>query len=117
MYALGVVLLEIGLWEPALKLQTRMFAHVENHRTVQAQLLKHAQRRLEPKVGRRYKEVVLKCLTGDFEVENDTREDLKLQQAFRHQVIDVIENKQRIMYRHKCIMIVVITSLRITVFV
>lgn len=98
MYALGVVLLEIGLWEPALKLQTSMFAHVENHRTVQAQLIKHAQRRLEPKVGRRYKEVVLKCLTGDFEVENDTREDLKLQQAFRHQVIDVIEQAANHVY-------------------
>lgn len=82
-YALGVVLLEIGLWEPAVKLQKNRFTHVENPRTVQAQLIKHAQRRLEPKVGRRYKDVVLKCLTGDFEVEDDTREDLKLQQAFR----------------------------------
>lgn len=47
MYASGVVLLEIGLWGPALKLQKSVFAHVENPRTVQAQLFKHAQRRLE----------------------------------------------------------------------
>ena len=66
-----------------MKLQKNRFTHVKNPRTVQAQLVKHAQRRLEPKVGRRYKDVVLKCLTGDFEVEDDTREDLKLQQAFR----------------------------------
>jgi hypothetical protein len=90
-YALGVVLLEIGLWEPAVKLEKDMFAHARNPRAVQAQLVKHAQRRLEPRVGRKYKEVVLKCLRGDFGIQNDTREDLKLQQAFHHQVVDVIE--------------------------
>lgn len=34
---------------------------------------------------------MLKCLNGDFGVDDDTREDMKLQQAFRHQVLDVIE--------------------------
>jgi hypothetical protein len=33
----------------------------------------------------------MKCLTGNFGVEDDTKEDLKLQQAFRHQIVDVIE--------------------------
>lgn len=90
-YALGVVLLEIGLWEPALKLETNMFSKAKNPHAVQAQLIKHAEKRLEHRVGRRYKDVVLKCLTGDFDVENDTKEDLKLQQAFQQQVVDVIE--------------------------
>ncbi|KAJ5668885.1 hypothetical protein N7462_009955 [Penicillium macrosclerotiorum] len=90
-YALGVVLLEIGLWEPAVKLERNMFAGASNPRAVREQLIKHAQRRLGHRVGKKYKEVVLKCLTGDFGVEDDTKEDLKLQQAFRHQVVDVIE--------------------------
>lgn len=90
-YALGVVLLEIGLWEPAAKLERNMFSHARNPHAVQEQLIKHAQRRLESRVGRMYKEVVLKCLTAEFGVENDTKEDLKLQQAFWHQVVDVIE--------------------------
>lgn len=90
-YALGVVLLEIGLWEPALKLETNMFSRAKNPHAVQAQLIKHAEKRLEHRVGRRYKDVVLKCLTGYFGVENDTKEDLKLQQAFQQQVVDVIE--------------------------
>ncbi|KAJ6128463.1 hypothetical protein N7471_009680 [Penicillium samsonianum] len=90
-YALGVVLLEIGLWEPAVELEKNMFSRARNPHAVQAQLIKHAQRRLESHVGRMYKEVLLKCLTGDFGIEDDTKEDLKLQQAFRYQVVDVIE--------------------------
>jgi hypothetical protein len=90
-YALGVVLLEIGLWEPAIKLERNMFAHASNAYAVQAQLIKHAQKRLESRVGRKYKEVVIKCLIGSFGVEDDTRDDLKLQQAFRTQVVEVIE--------------------------
>lgn len=91
-YALGVVLLEIGLWEPAAKLDRNMFATANNPRAVQAQLIKHAERRLGGRIGKKYQEIVLKCLTGDFGVEDDTKEDLKLQQAFRYQVVDVIEN-------------------------
>lgn len=90
-YALGVVLLEIGLWEPAVKLEKNMFSNTRNLRAVQAHLIKHAEKRLESRVGRKYKEAVLKCLTGQFGVEDDTKEDLKLQQAFQHQVVDVIE--------------------------
>ncbi|KAL3444375.1 hypothetical protein BJX65DRAFT_319991 [Aspergillus insuetus] len=91
-YALGVVLLEIGIWEPALKFEKDMFARVRNPMAVQAQLVKHARKQLEAKVGRRYMEVVLRCLTGDFGVGgDDTKEDLRLQQAFRYQVIDVLE--------------------------
>ena len=90
-YALGVVLLEIGLWEPAIKLEKNMFAYASNSHAVQAQLIKHAQKRLESRVGRKYKDIVIKCLTGQFGVQDDTKEDLKLQQAFRTQVVDVLE--------------------------
>lgn len=90
-YALGVVLLEIGLWEPAIKFQKDMFSTATNPRAVKEQLIKYAQRRLDSRVGLKYKNIVIKCLTGNFGVEDDTKEDLKLQQAFRHQVVDVIE--------------------------
>ena len=42
-------------------------------------------------MGDKYQRVVLTCLQGAFEVDNDTKEDLKLQQAFRAQVVDVLE--------------------------
>lgn len=34
---------------------------------------------------------MLKCLAGEFGAEEDTKEDMELQQAIRHQVVDVIE--------------------------
>jgi hypothetical protein len=70
----------------------QLFARVRNPKAVQAQLVKHARKRREARVGKRYMEVVLRCLTGDFGVGgDDTKEDLRLQQAFRYQVIDVLE--------------------------
>lgn len=90
-YALGIVLLEIGLWEPAITLEKNMFKTASNSKAIQAQLVKHAQKRLQTRVGKKYKDIVVKCLTGDFGVTDDTRDDLNLQQAFRTQVVDVIE--------------------------
>ncbi|KAF2248889.1 hypothetical protein BU26DRAFT_308653 [Trematosphaeria pertusa] len=90
-YALGVVLLEIGLWQRAITLEKNQFRTARDPFVIQAQLLKQAQRRLGDKMGEKYQQVVIACLTGEFGVQNDTREDLKLQQAFRTQVVDVLE--------------------------
>jgi hypothetical protein len=90
-YALRVLLLEIGLWEPAINLKKVIVAGASNAYEVQSLLIKHAQKHLEHRVGRKYKEVVIKCLTGNFDVMDDTNEDLKLQQAFRTQVVDALE--------------------------
>ncbi|RDL32383.1 uncharacterized protein BP5553_08839 [Venustampulla echinocandica] len=90
-YALGVVLLEIGLWEPAITLEKNQFKHARDPYVIQAQLQKQTARRLGSRMGERYKQVVLKCLSGDFGVVDDTKEDLKLQQGFRTQVVDVLE--------------------------
>jgi hypothetical protein len=90
-YALGVVLLEIGLWEPAIKLEKNMFAHAKDNYAIQSQLIKHAQKRLESRVGKKYRDAVVTCLTGKFDVVDDNKEDLGLQQAFRTQVVDVFE--------------------------
>jgi hypothetical protein len=90
-YALGIVLLEIGLWQRAITLEKNHFKTARDPFVIRAQLTKQAQRRLGDKMGEKYQQVVLTCLAGDFGVVNDTREDLKLQQAFRTQVVDVLE--------------------------
>jgi hypothetical protein len=57
---------------------------------IKERLVKVARRRLPAKVGGRYSELVVACLTGDFGVEDDTKEDIQLQQAFRTQIITVL---------------------------
>jgi len=108
-YSLGVVLLEIGrvayctlywfihlhnltgLWRPVLSLTTDGFKRVNDPQTIQSYLVKKAERSLPREVGENYKSVVVRCLTGNFDVENDNKEDLKLQQAFREQVLDFLD--------------------------
>ncbi|KAF2016799.1 hypothetical protein BU24DRAFT_392188 [Aaosphaeria arxii CBS 175.79] len=91
-YSLGVVLLEIGLWEPAI-LQEHprdRFRDMGDPEGIKNRLLKVAQKRLPSKMGERYRDVVVTCLTGNFAVKDDTKEDLQLQQAFRVQVVQVL---------------------------
>ncbi|KAF2806413.1 uncharacterized protein BDZ99DRAFT_523862 [Mytilinidion resinicola] len=89
-YALGVVLLEIGLWQPAITLESNNFKNARDPVAIKMQLLKHASRRLGDKMGDNYAKVVDVCLTGEFGIQNDTKEDLKLQQAFHVQVVEVL---------------------------
>ena len=44
-------------------------------------------------MGRRYKELVLRCLKGEFGVNSvtDTMNEFKLQQEFRRKGVDVLE--------------------------
>ncbi|KAF2813270.1 uncharacterized protein BDZ99DRAFT_486568 [Mytilinidion resinicola] len=89
-YALGVVLLEIGLWQSAVSLDKDRFERVTDPMVVQRYLIRQVEKHLESRMGERYKTVVLKCLCNDFGVVNDTKDDMKLQQAFRTNVIDVL---------------------------
>lgn len=63
---------------------------MRNPENIRERLTKVARRRLPAKVGGKYTELVVACLTGDFGVEDDTKEDIHLQQAFRAQVISVL---------------------------
>ncbi|KAI9685289.1 MAG: hypothetical protein M1822_004662 [Bathelium mastoideum] len=90
-YALGVVLLEIGLWQPALSLEKDHFKRLRDPSLIKKCLTAQAEKRLSPRAGEKYKAIVLKCLNGDFNVTNDTKEDSKLQREFRTQVVDVLE--------------------------
>ncbi|KAK0372059.1 hypothetical protein CLIM01_10584 [Colletotrichum limetticola] len=90
-YALGVVLLEIGLWQSVSSLDKSGFSKVRDPREIQKYLIKHAERRLGWKMGEKYQRLVIRCLKGDFGVVDDTKEDLKLQQAFRGYVVDLLQ--------------------------
>ncbi|KAL9081871.1 MAG: hypothetical protein Q9159_006947 [Coniocarpon cinnabarinum] len=90
-YSLGVVLLEIAVWRPAVTLEKNHFAHAKDGAAIATHLLKHAQKHVDTYMGERYKDMVLRCLTGNFDVVDDTAEDVKLQQAFRTQVVEVLE--------------------------
>ena len=66
-YSLGVVLLEIGLWKPALSLHRTQFRSCELGSYVQNYFLDSARhQRLRSQMGRRYQNIVLGCLQGIF---------------------------------------------------
>ena len=97
---LGVVLLEIGVWEPAQEIARRGRIGIIDSdggkrsydiSETQTYFQKQARRRLESYMGRKYMQVVLTCLSGEFGVQDDTREELRLQQAYRTQVVDALE--------------------------
>lgn len=87
------MLLEIGIWSTALTIGGTGIGDARNPRKVQAWYIRQAERRLESRMGRRYKEVVLRCLTGEFGIApgTDTMSELRLQQEFRRKVVDVLE--------------------------
>lgn len=80
-----------GLWQPALTLEREQFKRVTDPLTIQKFLVRHASKTLPLQVGEKYTDVVVRCLNGNFDVKDDTKEDLKLQQAFRTLVVNVLE--------------------------
>ena len=65
--------------------------YAKDPQAIKARLIQQSTRRLESKMGGKFRNVVLQCLNSDFGIMEDTREDLKLQQAFRSQVVGVLE--------------------------
>ncbi|KAM0259855.1 hypothetical protein ACHAQJ_003099 [Trichoderma viride] len=92
-YALGVVLLEIGLWRTVSQLFDKQINQVRQ--TAEMKLLKAkdvtttltslAKRELPKEMGERYASAVLACLTGDFHKDSDV--DLSLD--VKEKVVDV----------------------------
>lgn len=74
-----------------MSLEKSGFTKVRDPHAIKKHLIRHAEKRLGAKMGDKYQNVVLKCLRGNFEVTDDTKEDLKLQQAFRAQIVDVLQ--------------------------
>ncbi|KAL7792473.1 hypothetical protein V8C37DRAFT_124966 [Trichoderma ceciliae] len=93
MYALGVVLLEIGLWRTVSQLFERQINEVRQ--TAEMKLLKAkdvtttltslARRELPKEMGERYASAVLACLTGDFHKDSDVELSLDM----KEKVVDV----------------------------
>lgn len=66
-YSLGVVLLEIGLWKAAISLHRTQFRGCELGSSVRNYILDAARhQRLRSQMGRRYQNIVLCCLQGNF---------------------------------------------------
>jgi len=88
-YALGVLLLEIGLWTPVKALIGTSGMSLEPD-AIARRLSQHAEVNLPVKVGNRFRDVTMRCLSGDFGVEEDDKDETRLQEAFSKYVVDVL---------------------------
>ena len=80
-----MLLLEIGFWRSALKLNDKDVKNVRTPKDAQAILIRSAGSDLSHVMGSRFSQTVLACLTGKLEAQDGRRMDL------RNDVIDVLE--------------------------
>lgn len=88
-YSLGVVMLEVGLWQCA----TDMFKSKDPAQSplkVRERLQKNCQERLAHFVGQSYQRAVSTCLSSDFGIVADDQSGSAFLKAFREQVIEEI---------------------------
>lgn len=73
-YSLGVVLLEIGLWQSVFQLDTKGFSRLESTDRFQLRhaFIDAAREDLPFRAGSAYAAVVEKCLSGEFVLEEDS---------------------------------------------
>jgi hypothetical protein len=91
-YALGVVLLEIGLWKTISRLfdsrikEGQRTGKLPKPRDVRSALVSLAQRDLSKEMGDTYASAVVACLTGDLRKNSD----MELSLDFREKVVDTV---------------------------
>ena len=96
-YAVGVVLLEIGLWKTVTSIFERQIQRALRGESaiepedIKDELLKLARKCLPIEMGTKYCQAVQKCLSGDFEILRDDEQRTNLALAFRHEVLDLID--------------------------
>lgn len=96
-YALGVVLLEIGIWQTVASLFEKELKRAENGdrwpdpAEVKAKLLRRATELLPPVMGTGYAGAVQRCLNEDFGVSDDDQQQTKLGLELRKQVLERLE--------------------------
>jgi hypothetical protein len=86
--------LEIGLWEPAETMGGNNFQAVKQvPNAISGALLRQAERRLGHRCGEKFREIVIRCLKGDFGIvaENDDRLNSGLQGKYREYVLEKLE--------------------------
>ena len=98
-YALGVVLYEVGVFRTVKTVFKQLFDHLEkvgefpHPKEVASKILKRATTDLPSRMGTKYTDAVLRCLTGEFGVQGDGEEEdaeTRLSLAFQEQVIEPI---------------------------
>jgi hypothetical protein len=90
-YAFGVLLLEVGLWQVAPDLFVKGETNNLNPSAIKARLVKNAWERLGHFMGQKYCDAVLLCLESSLAVDVDDKRDSKLIAAFKEKVVDVCE--------------------------
>lgn len=92
LYAVGVVLLEIGMWKTVSTVFKSQVAEARpgNAKKVRDQMMTLAETRLPPEMGTRYAEAVKMCV-GGFGIVEDDKHQTNLGLAFRQQVLDLLE--------------------------
>lgn len=89
-YSLGVVLLEIGLWQTARDIVKRL-SPTASPLEIQKQLQKDCAERLYHFAGETFQNVVDVCLGFKFEVKFDDESGSKLLEAFQTKVVECLE--------------------------
>jgi hypothetical protein len=95
-YSLGVVLLEIALWKPAISLSRTRFQGYELGSLVYDCLREcAAHHKVRAAVGRKYQDIILRCLAG--EIRNGSNaggstDSVTLLETFNSDVVDVLDD-------------------------
>ena len=92
LYAVGVVLLEIGMWKTVSTVFKSQMAEAQpgSAKKVRDQMMTLAGTLLPPEMGTRYAEAVRMCI-GGFGIVEDDKYRTNLGLAFRQQVLDLLE--------------------------
>ncbi|KAG0130178.1 hypothetical protein HOY82DRAFT_389402 [Tuber indicum] len=93
-YAFGVLLLELGLWQLALKLIDP--AAKTTPSIIQQTLVKNARERLGHFMGQKYRDAVLLCLESSLAVDMDDKGDSRLIAAFKERVVAILEEGRKL---------------------
>lgn len=89
-YALGVVLLEIGLWQTAAHIADLRDGDPVNER-VQEIFIANAKTRLDHYMGKSYREAVVTCLSGELQQAYDNLKAAEFAMMFRQEVVKKIQ--------------------------
>lgn len=95
-FSIGIILLIIGMWTPVeailKEFKRKVSQHQDNPKQWAAYLVKYANVHLWPQCGNIYRDVTVRCLKGDFGMNDRTgtsvAEDRGIQRAFLFLVVD-----------------------------
>jgi hypothetical protein len=96
LYSLGVVLLELGLWQRASVIANPQDLKDLGVVLMASNLLAAANERLAFYAGEQYAHVVLRCLKNDFGVELDDERETNLDQATKFLIVDQLKEGIRL---------------------